>query len=160
MSYYTNQQSRMQSAFQYTTTLCAIDCACGKVHFTSAPGHGDYDAGELERLQALAVNEPDKYLECSDFDSIDAIYIDGQQLVVDCPCGRAEKYAKWIERHARGLASYLIAYLDQQAQDAARKSREANRLEIGLRKAASEAIGGIPEPSPRHKPPARKLDLP
>lgn len=118
MPSYNEQQSRFSHAFSSDRTLCVTDCSCGRVHFVSANGHGDYERGELEELQAKAKAEPDKYIEETEYDHIDTAYLDGLQLVPDCQCGKYKKYCDWIESHAESLAQYLVAYFKEKAQDA------------------------------------------
>ena len=145
MTLYTDQQSRLVKAFCNSSTLCCQDCSCGRIHFVSAHGHGDYSPGELEKLQQLAKEQPEKYIEEADFDSIDFISIDGQQLVPDCPCKRAERYAVFIERHAERLADYLLRFFQEKLTEAKAKAATAERIKTAL-EACGKAISELPRP--------------
>lgn len=142
----TDQQLRLVKAFCNSSTLCCQDCSCGRVHFVSCSGHGDYSPGELEELQRLAKEQPDKYIEEPDFDSIDFISIDGQQLVPDCPCKRAEKYAVFIERHAEPLADYLLRFFQERLIEAKMKAATAEQITTALA-ACKKAIDDLPKPA-------------
>lgn len=120
MMSYTDQQAILCSSFRERCCLCVMDCSCGRVHFTSAHGHGDYEEGELESLQKKAREQPNKYIEETMFDSIDSIFIDGKSIVVGCPCHEDIRYANWIDRHAIQLAKYLIEHHKAKARDAQR----------------------------------------
>lgn len=117
-SNYNERMSRFVSAFCQSSTQCVVDCSCGRVHFVSHSGHGDYRAGELEQLQEMASTpvlarddgNKKEYIEHVNFDSIDILHIDGQVLVPDCPCGKSAKYAAFIEENAERLANHLKAF--------------------------------------------------
>lgn len=136
MPEYNDQQSRFAKAFEGYCTTTQTVCACGRTHFTSCDGHGDFCEGELEELQRKAAEEPDKYFEHFDFDTIDAAYIDGKQIVPDCPCGKYKRYCDWIEGNAESLAAYLIALFEQRRKDAARVAAESERLAAELARPA------------------------
>lgn len=118
MPEYNAQQSRFASAFNGYSTLCDTRCDCGRLHFTSAQGHGDYGPGQLEDLQAKAAADPSHYVEETEFDHVDACYVDGRQIVPDCPCERYKKYCAFIEDHAESIARYLVSYFKQKAAEA------------------------------------------
>lgn len=119
---YNDQQARLVRAFCRTSTCCATTCTCGRTHFTSARGHGDYEEGELEELQAKALENPNMYIEDTEYDSIDMVPLGaGAELVPHCPCEKYKQYCNWIEAHAPELTAYLLAYLE----DDAAASREA-----------------------------------
>lgn len=127
---YNERQKRFSRAFVHASTLCSIRCRCGRVHFTSAVGHGDYDDGELEALQRKAAAFPDKYCETSAYDHIEWAMVNGEQVVPDCPCGYAERIAKFAEDHAHDLCQYLRLYFDDRGSDRGRESeRDAKAVE-------------------------------
>lgn len=129
---YNDQQSQFAKAFEGIRTMCVVDCQCGRIHFVSAAGHGDYSDGELERLLKLAEEQPDKYVNETTYDYIDAAFIDGKQIVPDCPCGQYKKYCDWIESHAQGLARYLIEHFKNRARRAESIKQESEKLTAGL----------------------------
>ncbi len=87
-----------------------MDCNCGRVHFTSASGHGDYEQGELEQLQAKAAQSPEKYIEHTQYDYVEAILICGERVILGCQCRQDELIAALIETHANALVEYLKRY--------------------------------------------------
>lgn len=146
---YTDQQSRLVRAFCHSGTSCVCDCDCGRVHFVSADGHGDYEEGELEALQAKAKREPDKYIEESQFDTIDILHIGGVSLVPDCPCDRAIRYAKFLDDHAEDVAAYVTALLTERRKAAEREEATAKRI-IAELEAAQAKEGWLPIRSGPH----------
>ncbi len=111
LSVYTEQESRFDTAFSGGATCCSIDCeGCGRTYFVTSDGHGDYDDGELEELYAKAKEQPQKYIEVPDFDSVAMVHLEGKQLIIGCECGAVRKYADWIESHAQPLTKYLKLY--------------------------------------------------
>jgi hypothetical protein len=123
---YTDAESRFTRAFSHGGTLCAMDCACGRVHFVSADGHGDYDEGELDRLKEAALKDPDKYVEHSVFDTIHVCdAADG--YIPQCPCGGAERIRKWIDDHAAELVTYLTALFEARKKKAESKAAECSK---------------------------------
>ncbi len=129
---YTDQQSRFAKSFARSGTICSVECACGRVHFLSSSGHGDYEEGELAKLQQRAADDPEHFIEDTQFSSIDFCHIDGSQYVVACPCGKADIVAKWIESHADELADYLVLYFKDKADKHRAELNRAERLRFGL----------------------------
>jgi hypothetical protein len=138
MSLYTDQQSRLVSAFCHRSTLCVCDCSCGRVYFVSAQGHGDYEEGELAELQKKAREQPNRYIEEAIYDSVDLVEIDGKSVVPHCVCGVADKYARWIEDHAEGLAQYLTRYFQEKKKQAERVATTAGRINEELTAAIAQ----------------------
>lgn len=134
MPKYDDQQSRLSSSFNGHRTLTVQTCQCGRLHFVSADGHGDYEPGELEDLLAKAEAEPEKYVEEAEFDHIDAVYIEGWEIVPDCPCAAYKRYCDWIENHAEELAEYLTRYFQDKKADAMREAKTADRLAAAIQK--------------------------
>jgi hypothetical protein len=123
---YNEIESLFAKHFVQSATLCSLECHCGRVHFVSARGHGDYAPEELERLKELAVAKPERYIEESDFDSIDYVQIQGHQIVMHCDCGRAAALA------ADQCAGLLVELLTQRARTAADKERNCRELSAKL----------------------------
>lgn len=102
----------------------AIDCElCGRTHFATSREYY-YDEGELEELRAKAKEEPDKYLEWADRDSIGWGHINGQQAVIDCPCNKLKDCEDWIWSHRYLIKDYLLARTEAEAK-AANTDKEA-----------------------------------
>lgn len=137
MGIYSDQQSRLVTGFCHSSTSCVCDCACGRVYFVSADGHGDYEEGELERFQKKAREQPGKYIEESTYDTVDMVHIGGKQIVPHCECGEAVKLAKWIEEHAEGLAAYLTRYFDELKKAAENDAKIAEQINDALTKAVA-----------------------
>jgi hypothetical protein len=98
-------------------TCCAVECGfCGRVHFVSGRGHGDYDTGELEKLQAKAKAEPEKYLEESLYDVISTGWIDGREAVIGCPCNALRRYEDYIWSNRLMICKYLAARAGNQVR--------------------------------------------
>lgn len=130
---YTERQSRVAKAFCHSATLCAIECShCGRTHFVSALGHGDYEEGELELYKAKAAAEPDRYVEETFHDSIDWGYWNGKQFVPDCPCGIGDKIAEAIDPRAHQLAAYLKLYFEVELSRLRLKAKDAQDALDGL----------------------------
>ena len=127
MPAYDDQQERFESSFEGMRTMCSVDCQCGRLHFVSADGHGDYQEGELEELQRKAQAEPEKYFEHDQYDYIDAVWIGGEPIVPDCPCGKYKRYCDWIEENAEGLAKYLVKFFEDRKKEAERVAAESAR---------------------------------
>lgn len=142
MPEYTRQQSWVVNSFPRSTTLCTCDCDCGRVHFASARGHGDYEDGELAGLQEKAAKEPEKYIEHAEFHYVDQVRIDGRWIVPDCPCNKLQRYIDWIETHAEGLSRYLGFYLKEQRADALEIAKDARRLLRDLKVGPKAAAQG------------------
>lgn len=137
---YDDQTSRMVRAFCHYATLCVMACHCGRVHFVSAPGHGDYEEGELEELKAKAEKEPDKYIEEWEHDTIDEITIDGKSFVAHCKCEGWRKYSKWIDRHAEQITKYLGDFWIEKAKDAKAESDHAEKMKAALDRAEEAGL--------------------
>ena len=92
-------------ALNHDGSICRT-CQCGRTHFAS--GEGGFDEGELEKLQASAEKEPDKYIDHSDT-SISIAHIDGKEFVYECPCEGLERYETFIWRNREVILNYLTA---------------------------------------------------
>lgn len=127
---YTSAEAALSRAFRGTSALCAVDCACGRTYFVSAAGYGDFEPGELEGYKAKASIDPDKYVECVAFDHVDTVWIGGEELVVQCVCGKARRYLEFFEANRDALADFIaerlkdeIGELERRVEDARRRAR-------------------------------------
>lgn len=127
---YTPREERVVKAFRAGTTCCVTTCQCGRVHFVSCPGHGDYDDGELEELLESASENPDRYVESAEYDTINWCRFNGRDFVPDCPCGYGDKVAELLESQEAGILRYMILWLEYKRNAADIVSAEAtNGLE-------------------------------
>jgi hypothetical protein len=96
------------------------DCICGHTYFaTNHDGQGHYDENELERLRAKALEEPTKYTEEPDCDTIHVATFQGVNYVVDCPCGRLAKLEQLLWNAKDTLLQYYRLRTDREAQETA-----------------------------------------
>ena len=63
----------------------SIECDCGRT-FVATDGLDYLEKDEIESLKKLKETNPDKVIYC-DCDSISWTWIQGKQVVFDCPCG-------------------------------------------------------------------------
>ncbi len=136
---YTDQQARLAAAFSVLATTTSVQCGCGVTHFTTAIGHGDYDRGELERLQELAKKSPHLCREDSEFDTFDLVGVNGKEYVVGCRCGRAESFAAALESDADRIAAYLLAFLRDRGKEQERRARASTEAAANLESALAAA---------------------
>jgi hypothetical protein len=85
-------------------TICILCEFCNRTHFVS---EGDFDRGELEKLERYAKEKPDRYIEHFDVDTISWGYLDGKQIVWGCACNSARRYESWIWSHRYAIADYF-----------------------------------------------------
>lgn len=84
-----------------------VECACGRVHFATDAGAGDYDEGELSKLLANAKKNPEKYLENQVCSSISTGKLDGYTVVYNCPCNWGARHEHFIWANRELIAKYL-----------------------------------------------------
>lgn len=87
----------------------AIDCSCGRTHFASHNGTGDWEDGELEDLQRKAKENPDSYIEDPTCDYISWKMLNNRPLIPGCPCGWEKKMADFIVGHRELIVLFLKA---------------------------------------------------
>lgn len=95
-------------------SLCQATCDfCGRTHFVSGRGHGDFSIGELESLMQMAEKQPDKYIHHPEDDCISTGEINGIPFVSHCQCNNLSRYEDfiWNERHL------IIAYLTRRTSE-------------------------------------------
>lgn len=99
------------SAFRSAGSLVILCEHCGRTHFCTTPGAGDYSAGELEELLDKAKQDPDMYREDGTYSSIEWGYIGGKQAVMHCPCNEEKiaPYEQFIIVHAEQIMEFLQA---------------------------------------------------
>lgn len=86
---------------------------CGREYFAS---NGDYDEGELEKLNALAEKHPEKYINTGeDWQSLCSI--GGRDYVYGCPCNAPRQYEDFIWAHRWPIAKYLKTRSKNQLKD-------------------------------------------
>jgi len=120
-------ESALSRAFGGLSSLCSVVCDCGRCYFVTARGHGDYEEGELDGYKAKAEEEPDKFIECWAFDSVDLVWIGGKELVVQCVCGTAN-WSRCASKNSRYFrADYLAERLKEEIGDLERQIADARR---------------------------------
>lgn len=94
----------------------SIDCQlCGRTHFATGPLSTE-DPVQIEEMRASAAKYPDKWLESGD-DSLAFGYLDGRQVVWNCPCHKMRRYEDFIWDHRELIAKYLKARLAKQVEE-------------------------------------------
>ncbi len=118
---FTAEESALHSAFSHGGTSCSVTCDCGRIYFCTAPGHGDYETGELESLLARS-REPDSLvIECPEFSGLGELHLLGGTFVIQCECGKGQRFIKWLEDHTEQLVKYLTRRLEQKKDEQARE---------------------------------------
>lgn len=80
-----------------------IDCEyCGRTYFGTG---GDYEGGELERLESKAAKDPDKYRQVHDFTNW--FTFNGKQCVVGCVCESDVKIEALLWANRLRIAEFL-----------------------------------------------------
>lgn len=93
------------------------DCElCGRTHFAPETDL-DYEDSEFDLLKQKAEAEPDKYIADYTVDDITIGRIDGQQVVIDCPCNKLSRYERFIWNQRRIIAEYYKARIKEMADD-------------------------------------------
>lgn len=128
--FYTEQESRFARAFCDHAALCSVECACGRVHYVTAAGHGDYDTGQLEKLVELTKLQPRNYIAHATFSSIDVIECGGKPLVMQCPCERAKMLADFLDGHIDKVLDYVAAACDGKRQQLEQSLRAVRELVV------------------------------
>ena len=112
-----------EEAFGSMEAGCWRACACGKVYYDVSCGPWDWEDDEFEGLE--------KDLNAYPVDhAVGGVIINGEFLVFDCACGKAEQYENFIIGHERQLAEYLNAR-------ARKLEKEARMIKIETAKGAS-----------------------
>ena len=104
------------------------DCTlCDRVHFATL-SEGIYDEGELERIREQQKKEPDRYIEDASNDTIAVGFLDGNEVVIGCPCHRLGKYEAFIWTNRRFIAEYLKKRIELQKAQADQDTKLAEGL--------------------------------
>lgn len=139
---YDDLESLFARHFVNGSTLCAIDCACGRTHFVGRQYKtGDYGDGELEEYERKAAESPDVYVEATGFDHIGYTVIAGRQIVMQCQCGEARRLAAFIVNNADRIATMLVDLFDREATDAAERLQKIRKLSRELAERVKEDNG-------------------
>ena len=134
MPQFTDEESLFARHFRGSSPLCSVDCACGRTHFVTAEGHGDYEPGELEELKAKAAEEPARYIECWEYDHIDTVTVINKEVVMDCPCGTGTAHALFLARHADQCAALLLELMTARADKSEKFQRHCRAQAAALAK--------------------------
>lgn len=106
-------------------------CSCGRVHFATADRFGGYEPGELEALRAKAKENPKKYLEDGQQDSIGTYSIDGVNVVWGCPCRQFERMEEFLVAGQRWIVAFYRERTQRLRKEAAAAAEELAGLEVG-----------------------------
>lgn len=107
------------------------DCDfCGRTLFEDFERAGDWEEGELEGLREKAEKEPDKYVG---FDhQVRTGYIDGKQVVTNCPCHGLTQYESFIWQHRQIISEYITKKAQKIASAAYKDEAEAEFLKENI----------------------------
>jgi hypothetical protein len=97
--------------------------------------HGSYDEGELEALESAAFKRPDKFIEISDFDSIDVGNLSGKSVVLGCPCNALAEHEDFLLAHRW----QILRYFQLLAEQAAKRAADAAKIAADLADALATA---------------------
>lgn len=98
----------MEEAFRLGIGTTDATCQlCGVHFFASGDQSLGYEAGELEKLQRLAAERPEKYQELALDDGVSIGEIVGMRFVIGHGCTGLRKYEDFIWGYRRGIAEYL-----------------------------------------------------
>lgn len=116
-----------------------ITCKCGRQVFG---GNGtDMDEGELEKLQAGAKAEPNRYCEHHGCDGVVAAHFNGGPHVFGCDCGWEKRLVEFLDQNERAFVEYY--------------KRKVKRVQRQLMESAAtlSALAGV-ESNPKADPAA------
>lgn len=103
-----------------------IECEfCERTHFAY---EGDYEEGELERLEENAKKNPAKYEEHFDRDMVSWGYFNGKQAVYNCPCKSLVQYERFIWNERDSIIKYYKAKMDEKSKNAQSDLDKINSL--------------------------------
>jgi hypothetical protein len=101
-------------------------CHCGRTHFVHQDA--DWDENEYEELVKKQTEEPDKYIQHYQYDSISCKEFNGSQWVMGCHCNWHHKYASfmWHER------SVIIKFLRKCREHKIKEAMDIEKLMHGI----------------------------
>jgi hypothetical protein len=97
---------RFFDAFDSNSGGCSHTCVCGRTHFDIGNDYS-WEEGELENLEKLSKESPDKYIahDCA----IGFMEIDNIEIVYNCTCQYAKKYEQFLLDYERQIITYFRA---------------------------------------------------
>lgn len=88
-----------------TSGSVIIDCRCGRIHV--ADDEIDcLEEEELEELRKIEEKDPNKVVHWG-YASISWTWINGEQVVFECPCGFDKMVCAFIEEHQSQILSFI-----------------------------------------------------
>lgn len=119
---------------------------CGREHFaTENPG---WEPGELEACERKLKEEPERWVRWDGDDSVRIGTIDGQQVVIGCPCNGLRRFEDFIWRHSSIIGRYLSKRWSDTMEDTVARARDSislaayedlyRQVTAGLRDAVSD----------------------
>jgi hypothetical protein len=148
--FYSDQESRFAHAFCDHSALCSVECACERVHYVTAAGHGDYDEGQLEKLVELTKQHPGCYIAHATFSSIDVIECGGKPLVMQCPCERTKLLADFLDGHIDKVLDYVASVHDARRQQLEQSLSAVRELVAKATQLRTDAATDTCTPPPFH----------
>lgn len=82
-----------------------VGCRCGRMHIAQDEV-GYLENEEIEEIERFEIEQPDKVIRW-DCDSISCTYINGEEVVFDCPCGYDKMLCRFIENHQKEILSVI-----------------------------------------------------
>lgn len=100
----TDYSDEFYSSFM-TAGSVLIDCDCGRTH-VATDGLPCLEEEEIESIKKLKEKYPDKVIEW-DCDSISWTWIQGKQIVFDCPCKIDKIFMNVILEHRTQIMDFF-----------------------------------------------------
>lgn len=82
-----------------------VVCRCGRMH-VAQDELGYLEDEEVKEIERFEAERPDKIIRW-DCDSISWTYINGEEVVFDCPCGYDKMLCRFIENHQEEILSVI-----------------------------------------------------
>lgn len=99
-----------------------IDCRCGRTHI--ADDEFSYlEKEEQDELLQLEKEHPEKVVRWG-YASISWTWINGEQVVFECPCGYDKMVCLFIENHQSQIMNFIGKMVKNERNDVERKERQ------------------------------------
>lgn len=82
-----------------------VMCRCGRLH-VAQDELKFLDAEEIEEIKKFEIKKPDKFVQW-DCDSISWTYINGEEVVFECPCEYDKMLCQFIENHQEEIMEVI-----------------------------------------------------
>lgn len=98
-----------------------IECRCGRTH-VACDEINYLEQEEIDELIKLEKSNPDKVIRWP-FSSISWTWINGEQVVFDCPCGYDKMICFFIEEHYTQILKFIEKIVKSERTDVKRKEK-------------------------------------